>query len=98
MLCVSLKRRLLYDNSICFHMDAMAQGTHHRTTIEIDAAAFKEASSILGTRGFKQTVNEALREIARTERLRRGAALIRSGDMELVTPEELSERRQPRVD
>lgn len=77
----------------------MAQSTrHHRTTIEIDAAALDEASAILGTSGFKQTVNEALREVGRTDRLRRGAALIRSGELGLIAPDELAEQRRPRTD
>lgn len=78
---------------------AMPKGTTlHRTTIEIDADALEEASAILGTSGFKQTVNEALREVGRADRLRRGAALIRSGDLGLVTPDELAEQRRPRTD
>jgi Arc/MetJ family transcription regulator len=74
-----------------------SSATTHRTTIEIDAGAFEEAREILGTSGYKQTVNEALRVVARNEQLRRGAALIRNGGVDLITPEELAEKRAPRV-
>lgn len=70
----------------------------HRTTIEIDAGAFAEASQILGTTGYKQTVNAALREVGRSDRLRRGAALIDSGRLGLVAPDELARQRRPRND
>jgi Arc/MetJ family transcription regulator len=69
----------------------------HRTTIEIEVSAFEEAREALGTSGYKETVNEALRAISRREKLRRGAALIRSGRLGLITPEQLAEQRRPRV-
>ncbi|MEX2449074.1 MAG: hypothetical protein WD404_10090 [Solirubrobacterales bacterium] len=69
----------------------------HRTTIEIDVPAFEEAREVLGTMGYKETVNEALRVVSRGELLRRGAAQIRSGSLGLITPEELREQRRPRV-
>lgn len=69
----------------------------HRTTIEIEVPAFEGARAVLGTRGYKETVNEALRVISRGEQLRRGAAQIRSGALGLPTPEELQEQRRPRV-
>ncbi len=58
----------------------------YRTVIDIDTTAFEEASVILGTSGFEQTVNEALREVGRRARLRRGAALIRTGAFAPLTP------------
>ena len=77
----------------------MTSGTDiHRTTIEIDLDALREARVLLGTSGYKETVNEALRAVSRADRLRRGAALIRSGELELTTPAELAEQRRPRVD
>lgn len=69
----------------------------HRTTIEIEVPAFREAQAVLGTAGYKETVNEALRAVSRSERLRRGAALIRAGELDLISPSELEERRRPRV-
>jgi hypothetical protein len=59
--------------------------------------AFEGARDVLGTKGYKETVNEALRVVSRGEQLRRGAARIRSGSLGLPTPEELGEQRRPRV-
>jgi len=70
--------------------------TIHRTTIEIEVPAFEEAREALGTKGYKETVNEALRVVSRREQLRRGAERIRSGALDLTTPEELEELRKPR--
>jgi len=69
----------------------------HRTTIEIEVHAFEGARKALGTAGYKETVNEALRVVSRSELLHRGASLIRSGGLGLVTPEELEEQRRPRI-
>lgn len=71
------------------------EGTH-RTTIEIEVDAFRRARRALGTRGYKDTVNEALRAADRATRLRRGADLIRGGGLNLATPEELEKLRRPR--
>lgn len=68
----------------------------HRTTIEVELDAYRRARAALGTHGYKDTVNEALRAVDRAARLRRGADLIRAGGLELPTPEELEEIRQPR--
>jgi Arc/MetJ family transcription regulator len=69
----------------------------HRTTIDIDVEAYESAREALGTRGYKQTVNEALRAVERAARLRHGADLIRGGGLDLVTPEELEELRRTRA-
>jgi predicted O-methyltransferase YrrM len=69
----------------------------HRTTIEIEVTAFEEARKVLGTVGYKETLNEALRTVSRNEKLRRGAALIRSGELGAITPEQLAELRRPRI-
>lgn len=69
----------------------------HRTTIEIEVPAFERARKILGTAGYKETVNEALKVVSRGEQLRRGGALIRSGELGLVQPAELEEQRRPRA-
>lgn len=69
----------------------------HRTTIEIEVPAFEGARKALGTAGYKETVNEALRVVSRGELLHRGAALIRSGALGMITPAELEEQRRPRV-
>ena len=69
----------------------------HRTTIEIEVPAFEAAREALGTAGYKETVNRALRAVGRGDRLHRGAALIRAGGLDLITPEELQEQRRSRV-
>jgi len=69
----------------------------HRTTIEIEVPAFEGAQKALGTAGYKETVNEALRVVSRGDLLRRGARAIRSGDLELIDPDELAKLRQLRA-
>jgi hypothetical protein len=71
--------------------------TTHRTTIEIEVPAFEGAREVLGTKGYKETVNEALRVVSRGEQLRRGAEQIRAGTLDLITPEQLEEQRRSRV-
>lgn len=69
----------------------------HRTTIEIEVSAFEGAREALGTAGYKETVNEALRVVSRGDLLRRGARAIRSGGLGLIDPDELAQLRQPRT-
>jgi Arc/MetJ family transcription regulator len=69
----------------------------HRTTIEIEVPAFEGARRALGTDGYKETVNEALRVISRGELLQRGAELIRSGELGLITPAQLDRQRRSRI-
>lgn len=69
----------------------------HRTTIEIEVPAFESARKVLGTAGYKETVNQALKVVSRGEQLHRGASLIRAGELGLITPSELDEQRRPRV-
>lgn len=72
--------------------------TLHRTTVDIEVEAYEEARRLLGTRGYRDTVNGALREVARIAALRRAADLIRNGGLNLVTPEDLEVMRRPRVE
>lgn len=69
----------------------------HRTTIEIEVPAFEGAQKALGTAGYKETVNEALRAVSRSDLLRRGAGAIRAGELGLIEPDGLAELRQPRI-
>ena len=69
----------------------------HRTTIEIEVPAFESARKVLGTAGYKETVNQALKVVSRGEQLHRGASLIRAGKLGLITPSELDEQRRLRV-
>ncbi|MEX0973688.1 MAG: hypothetical protein WDZ46_10595 [Solirubrobacterales bacterium] len=69
----------------------------HRTTIEIEVPAFERARKVLGTAGYKETINEALKVVSRGEQLQRGAELIRDGEFGLIQPTELAEQRRPRA-
>lgn len=69
----------------------------HRTTIDIEVDAFEAAKAALGTSGYRATVNEALREVARAAALRRAAAALRVGDDRLVRPEDVAALRRPPV-
>jgi predicted O-methyltransferase YrrM len=66
----------------------------HRTTVDIELDAYERARELLGTRGYRDTINEALREVSRLDALRRGADLIRQGGLGVVTPEELDALRK----
>ena len=77
--------------------DHVSRVATHRTTIEIEVPAFEGARKALGTAGYKETVNEALRVVSRGEQLHRGAALIRAGGLGLITVAELEEQRRPRT-
>jgi Arc/MetJ family transcription regulator len=68
----------------------------HRTTIDIDIAAYEQARKRLGTRGYKDTVNAALRQVGREEALARAAERIRENRFRAPDPEELAELRQRR--
>lgn len=68
----------------------------HRTTVDIDVDAYNRARQALGTRGYRDTINAALREATRVAALRRGADLIRQGGLNLVSPDDLAKLREPR--
>lgn len=68
----------------------------HRTTVDIDVDAYNRARRVLGTRGYRDTVNRALHEVTRGNALRQGADLIRRGGLNLATPDELAELRGAR--
>ena len=59
---------------------------YHKTTVEIDLDELREAAEQLGTRGVKETVNTALREVNRKAALQKAAACDREGN--LRTPDE----------
>lgn len=68
----------------------------HRTTVEIETDAYEAAREALGTRGYRDTINQALREVSRSARLRHAADLVRKGGLPLVAPDELDELRRGR--
>ena len=75
----------------------VASATLHRTTIDIEVEAYEEARRLLGTRGYRDTVNGALHEVARIVALRHAADLVRRGGLNVATPEDLEIMRRPRV-
>lgn len=70
----------------------------HRTTVDIDVEALEEAKAVLGTSGYRDTVNGALREVARIAKLRKLADRIRKGEILAPTPDELYRMRHERID
>ena len=75
---------------------AVAKPRLHRTTVDIDLDSYEKAREALGTRGYKDTVNAALREVVRGKALEEVAERIRQGRIPGPTPEELAEMRKPR--
>lgn len=74
------------------------RGTNtQRTTLVLDVDELERAQKVLGTRTTRDTVNRALREVNRLAALRRAAALVRQGGLEIVEPEELTELRRVRA-
>ena len=69
----------------------------HRTTVDIELEPLRRAQEILGTSGYRDTINAALREVERIAKLRRAADMVRAGELNLVTPEDLAEMRKPRI-
>lgn len=79
-------------------MVAKERSSVHRTTVDIDVDAFEAARAQLGTKGYRDTVDAALREVVRFAKLRETADWIRSGpDLGFPTPEELHELRHRRT-
>ncbi|MGO9320866.1 MAG: type II toxin-antitoxin system VapB family antitoxin [Solirubrobacteraceae bacterium] len=65
-----------------------------RTTLDIDEDMLSKAREILGTRGVKDTVDEALREVVRREAGKRLIAWYK--DNEDFSNPEIMERAWPR--
>ena len=64
-----------------------------RTTLDIDEDVLSKAREILGTRGVKDTVDEALREVVRREAGKRLIAWLKENE-DLANPE-IMERAWP---
>ncbi len=75
----------------------MAEGIH-RTTVTVEVSAYEKAREALGTRGYRDTINGALREVVRQRALQRAADLVRGGNLNLATPDELAELRKPHIE
>lgn len=70
--------------------------SYHKTTVEIDTDELERAETVLGTRGIKETVNRALREVNRRAALERAAAYVLAGELHLPEESTLSAWREPR--
>ncbi len=55
---------------------------YRKTTVEIDVDELRDAAAELGTRGVKETLNTALREVNRKAALQRAAAGVRAGNLQ----------------
>ncbi len=69
----------------------------HRTTIEIDRDICKAAELALGTRGYKDTVDTALRDAVRRAKLKEAANLVRNGSLPFAPVEAVESIRKNRV-
>ncbi len=68
-----------------------------RTTLVLDVDELHRAQAVLGTRTARETVDRALREVNRLAALRRAAALVRGGGLEIAEPAHLAELRRSRA-
>jgi len=64
-----------------------------RTTLDIDEVMLAKAKEALGTTGVKDTVNEALREIAKREAGKRLIAWLKENE-DLANPEIMKHARR----
>lgn len=67
-----------------------------RTTLELDLVELQGAKAALGTKTARETVNRALHEVNRQAALRRAAALVRAGGLDIVQPDDLPGLRRTR--
>lgn len=81
------------------HTQAVARGAGTQTkraTLELDLDELQRAKEALGTKTAQETVNRALREVNRHAALRRAAALVRAGGLDIVQPDDLPDLRRTR--
>jgi hypothetical protein len=69
---------------------------YHKTTVEIDIEELRKAEERLGTRGVKETVNTALREVNRRAALQNAAAYVRAGSLRVPDEKAWAAWREPR--
>lgn len=69
----------------------------HKTTVELDVDALREAQRNLGTSGFKDTVNAALNEVNRRAALKRAAQRVRASDYHVPDEKTWAAWRRPRA-
>jgi len=69
---------------------------YHKTTVEIDKDELARAEEVLGSRGIKDTVNGALREVNRRAALESAAEYVLAGGPHLPDESMLAGWREPR--
>jgi Arc/MetJ family transcription regulator len=68
----------------------------HKTSVEVDTEALREAERNLGTKGYKETINRALHEVNRRAALARGARYMREGRLHVPDEDTWRMLREPR--
>jgi Arc/MetJ family transcription regulator len=74
----------------------MSHTNYQKTTVEIDMRELANAQKRLHTRGVKETVNTALREVNRKAALQEAAAYVLAGDLHVPSEDAWSSWRGPR--
>ena len=59
---------------------AGSTASHRKTTLEVDDALFRQAQSVLGTRGLKATVHRAFEEVLAAAARREAVRQLREMD------------------
>ena len=85
-----------YTHRHVFYVWRVGYVPYHKTTVEIDTDELQRAEATLGTRGIKDTVNGALREVNRRAALESAAEYVLAGSLGLPDETELSGWREPR--
>ena len=74
----------------------MTKPGYQRTTFEIDTEALRSAQAALRTAGVDETVNAALRSVARKQDLRDAADYVLAGKLHVPGEETWAAWRDPR--
>ena len=89
-------RRLCYPRAIDSTVKNQSM-SYQKTTVEIDVQELEKAQAALRTRGIKETVNAALREVNRRAALEEAAAYVLSGNMHAPDEQAWAGWRDPRT-
>ncbi len=79
-----------------FKTIARSRMSYQKTTVEIDVDELEQAQRTLRTRGIKETVNTALREVNRKAALEAAAAYVLTGEIHTPDEETWAGWREPR--
>lgn len=76
---------------------SLSRMSYKKTTVEIDLDELDKAQGTLRTRGIKETVNAALREVNRKAALEEAATYVLMGRMHLPDEKTWAGSREPRL-